>query len=155
MIEDKLQELGFTLPTVPKPVANYLPAKRYGQLILTAGQLPFVHGELTKTGRIGEDLTVTEGQQQARLAVLNALAAVHSLHPHWHDLEILRMTGYLQTSSTFTDHADVLNGASDFLVHLFGEKGRHARTAIGMYTLPKNSPVEIELMVMVKESNDR
>lgn len=151
-VEEKLQELGHPLPNVAAPVASYVPAVRTGTLVFTSGQLPTRSGQLTHTGKVGAEVTPDEAYECARTAVLNALAAVKSVIG---DLDrvarVVRVVGYVNGISGFTGQPEVVNGASDFLKEVFGDRGQHARSAIGVYQLPRNAPVEIELTVEVNE----
>jgi enamine deaminase RidA (YjgF/YER057c/UK114 family) len=149
--EEALAKLGLTLPTPARPVAAYVPTVRTGNLVFVAGQLPFVDGKLPKTGRVGEGVTLEEGQLYARLAALNALAAVKA---EVGDLarvtRVVRVGAFVASADAFTDQPKVANGASELLVQVFGEAGRHARSAVGVNALPLGAPVEIELLVEVR-----
>lgn len=148
--EEKLKELGLSLPEAPKPVANYVPVVRVGDLLFLSGVLPSRDGQLVMTGKLGAGLSIEQGRQAAQLAVLNALAIVQaevgSLN-HVH--RIVKMVGHIASAEGFTDQPQVLNGASDLLVSVFGEKGQHARVAVGAAELPRHAPVEIELIIQV------
>lgn len=148
--EQKLAELGLALPDAPKPVAAYVPAVRTGNLVVVSGQLPFVNGKLDKTGCVGKQVTVEEAQQYARLCALNALAV---LKAEVGDLSrvkrIVRVGVFVASVDGFTGQPQVANGASEFLVEIFGDAGRHARAAVGVNALPLGAPVEVELMAEV------
>ncbi len=148
--EEKLKELGLSLPAAPKPVANYVPVVRVGDLLFLSGVLPSRDGQLVMTGKLGAGLSVEQGRQAAQLAVLNALAIIKaevgSLN---HVQRIVKMIGHIASAEGFADQPQVLNGASDLLVSVFGEKGRHARVAVGAMELPRHAPVEIELIIQV------
>lgn len=148
--EDRLAELGLTLPGVAAPVAAYVPALRTGNYIYTAGQLPFVDGKLPQTGKVGAEVTPEDAKDLARLCALNALAAVKS---ELGDLALVRrvvkVVGFVASDPGFTAQPAVLNGASELLGEVFGESGRHARSAVGVSVLPLDSPVEVELLVEV------
>ena len=151
--ETKLKELGLTLPAPPKPVANYVPAVRAGNLLFLSGVLPSREGQLVMTGKLGENLTVQQGVEAARMAVLNGLSIVRSEAGLLDRVKrIVKMVGYIASAPGFTDQPQVLNGASDLLVSLFGEAGRHARVAVGAAELPRMAPVEIELIVELHSS---
>jgi enamine deaminase RidA (YjgF/YER057c/UK114 family) len=146
----KLKELGITLPEPPRPVATYLPAVRTGNLVFVSGQLPFVDGKLLKVGKLGGNFTVEEGQEAARRATLNALAILNHLVGSLDAVtQVVRLSVYVASASGFTDQPRVANGASELLINVFGEVGRHARAALGAAELPLGAPVEIELVVEV------
>jgi len=148
--EEKLRELGVTLPAPPKPVANYVPAVRVGDLLFLSGVLPSRDGQLIVTGKLGESLTVEQGMEAARVSVLNGLSIIRSQAGSLDRVkQIVKMVGYIASAPGFTDQPQVLNGASDLLVSVFGEAGRHARVAVGAAELPREAPVEIELIVQV------
>ena len=148
--EEKLKELGLTLPAPPKPVANYVPAVRVGDLLFLSGVLPSRDGQLIVTGKLGGSLTVEQGMEAARVAVLNGLSIIRSQAGSLDRVkQIVKMVGYIASVPGFTDQPQVLNGASDLLVSVFGEAGRHARVAVGAAELPREAPVEIELIVQV------
>jgi enamine deaminase RidA (YjgF/YER057c/UK114 family) len=148
--ERKLTELGLTLPSPPKPVATYIPAVRTGNLLFLSGVLPSRDGQLIMTGKLGRDLTVEQGMEAARVALLNALSIVkHETGSLDRVTRIIKMVGHIASATGFTDQPQVLNGASDLLVSIFGEAGRHARVAVGAAELPREAPIEIELIVEV------
>ena len=150
-IESRLKELGIILPSAPKPVANYLPAVRVGELLFTSGVLPMKEGKLAFKGKLGKELTVENGQEAARLAVLNALAVVKQEIGNLEKvMRIVRLTGHVASAPGFVLQPAVLNGASDLLVAIFGEAGRHTRAALGAAELPLNSPIELELIIQVR-----
>jgi len=152
-IEERIKELGFELPAVPKPVAAYVPTVRTGNLIFTAGQIPFVKGELQYKGRIGENLTIEQGYEAARTCCLNALAAIKGEIDNLDLIErIIKLTVFVNSANGFTDQAKVANGASELLVQIFGEAGRHSRSAVGCNVLPLGASVEVEMIVKVKQS---
>lgn len=148
--EHRLNELGVTLPAAPKPVANYVPVVRVGELLFLSGVLPSRDGQLTMTGKLGAALSVEQGMEAAKLAVLNALAIVRGEVGSLDQVKrVVKMVGHIASAPGFTDQPQVLNGASDLLVAIFGEAGRHARVAVGAAELPRQAPVEIELIVQV------
>ena len=146
----RLAELGFSLPSVPKPLAAYVPAVRTGPVVYTSGQLPLVDGTLPHVGKVGAEVSPEQAADCARLAALNALAAVAA---ELGDLDqvarVLRVVVYVASAPDFTAQAHVGNGASEFLGEVFGDAGRHARSAVVVAVLPLNAPVEVELMVEV------
>ena len=148
--EQKLTQLGITLPAPPKPVATYIPAVLAGELLFLSGVIPFRDGKLVFEGKLGRELTVEQGAEAAGIALLNALAiARHELGTLDRVKRIVRMTGYVASAEGFVQHPSVINGASDLLVKIFGEAGRHARVALGAAELPLNAPIEIELIIQV------
>lgn len=148
--ENTLKELGFELPAPPKPVATYIPAVRAGDLLFLSGVLPSRDGQLIMTGKLGQALSIEQGMEAAKVALLNALAIVRSEVGSLDRVKhIVKMVGHIASASGFTDQPQVLNGASDLLVAIFGEAGRHARVAVGAAELPRQAPVEIELIVQV------
>ncbi len=150
-IELKLNELGIKLPEVPKPVAAYIPAKQTGNLVFTAGQLPTVNGELISKGLLGQNVEIDEANKAARICTLNALAAIKGVIGDLDRIkQIVRVVGYVASVPTFTQQPAVVNGASELLLEIFGENGKHARSAVGMAVLPLNASVEIELTVEIE-----
>jgi enamine deaminase RidA (YjgF/YER057c/UK114 family) len=149
--DERLMELKLVLPVVPKPVAAYIPAKLSGNLIFTSGQLPMVDGKLISVGLLGQDVEMEEANKAARICTLNALAAIKELIGDLDRIkQIVRVVGYVASAPTFTQQPAVVNGASDLLLEIFGEKGKHARSAVGMAVLPLNASIEIELTVEVE-----
>ena len=150
-VEDRLKSLGMVLPEVPAPLAAYVPAKKIGQVIFTAGQLPLLKGELICKGLLGQDVDVEQAYQAARICTLNALAAIKGVVKDLDQLvQVVRVVGYVASTSTFTQQPAIVNGASELLLEIFGEVGKHARSAVGVASLPLNASVEIELTVEVK-----
>jgi enamine deaminase RidA (YjgF/YER057c/UK114 family) len=150
-VESKLSELKLLLPEAPKPVAAYIPAKQTGNLVFTAGQLPMVNGELISKGLLGQDVEIDESNKAARICTLNALAAIKGVIGDLDRIkQIVRVVGYVASVPTFTQQPAVVNGASELLLEIFGENGKHARSAVGMAVLPLNASVEIELTVEVE-----
>ncbi len=143
----RLAELGLTLPPVVAPLAAYVPARRSGSLVYTAGQLPMVDGVLPCTGVVGADVSPEDAAALARTAALNALAAVDALVGLDSVAGVVKVVGYVAATPAFTGHSIVVNGASELFGEVFGESGRHARSAVGVASLPLGSPVEIELIV--------
>ena len=151
LIEIKIEGLGLKLPEAPKPVAAYIPAKQSGNLVFTAGQLPMVNGELVSKGLLGQDVEIDEANKAARICTLNALAAIKGVIGDLDRIkQIVRVVGYVASVPTFTQQPAVVNGASELLLEIFGENGKHARSAVGMAVLPLNASVEIELTVEVE-----
>ncbi len=150
-IDSKLKDLGITLPEPPRPVATYDPAARSGNLLFISGQLPLVDGRLQKVGKLGSQFTLEEGQEAARRATLNALSVAKQ---HLGSLDkvsrVVRLGVHVASASGFTDQSRVANGASELLISVFGDSGRHARLALGATELPLGAPVEIELILEVE-----
>lgn len=146
--EENLRRLGITLPVPPKPVANYISAVRVGNVLMTSGILPIKDGVVLIQGKLGDQVSIQEGQEASRISLLNALAVVKDEMGSLDRVErIVKLTGYVASGQGFIQQAMVLNGASDLLVSIFGKKGLHARVAVGAYELPLGSSVEIELIV--------
>jgi enamine deaminase RidA (YjgF/YER057c/UK114 family) len=150
-VELVLRGLNLSLPDSPKPVASYIPAKQSGKLIFTAGQLPMVNGELISKGLLGQDVQIEEANKAAQICTLNALAAIKGVIGDLDRIkQIVKVVGYVASVPTFTQQPAVVNGASELLLEIFGEAGKHARSAVGMAVLPLNASVEIELTVEVE-----
>jgi enamine deaminase RidA (YjgF/YER057c/UK114 family) len=150
-VEDLLKSLGMVLPELSAPLAAYIPAKKTGQVIFTAGQLPLLKGELICKGLLGQDVDVEQAYQAARICTLNALAAIKGVVKDLDQIvQVVRVVGYVASTSTFTQQPAIVNGASELLLEIFGEVGKHARSAVGVASLPLNASVEIELTVEVK-----
>lgn len=146
--EQRLKQLGLELPAPPKPVANYVPVVRTGDLLFLSGVLPSRDGQLIMTGKLGQELSIEQGKEASRVAVLNGLSIIRSEAGSLDRVkQIVKMVGHIASAPGFTDQPQVLNGASDLLVSLFGDAGRHARVAVGAAELPRQAPVEIELIV--------
>ena len=150
-VKEKLSALGLTLPTAAAPVAAYVPAVKSGNLIFTAGQLPVVDGKLVREGKVGSDVTPENAKKMAEICALNALAAI-SLVTDLDQIErVVRVGGFVNCAPGFIAIPGVVNGASELLIKIFGDvNGKHARTAVGVAELPLNAPVEIELIVQLK-----
>lgn len=149
-VEQRLRDLGLELPIVPKPLANYVTVARSGNLLFLSGHLPVLEGKVQYVGKLGKDLGIDDGYQAAKIAALNCLASVKS---EVGDLDkvrrIVRVAGFVNCTEGFTDQPKVVNGASDLLSELFGEAGRHSRSAIGVSQLPSGAAVEVEMVVEV------
>jgi enamine deaminase RidA (YjgF/YER057c/UK114 family) len=150
-IEQELEKMGFTLPT-PKPVAAYVPAVRSGNLVFTAGQGPTLDGKPMFTGKLGRELTEEQGYKAAQLCVVNCLACVKSVIGDLDKVEqVVKLLGFVASVDGFTRQPWVMNGASELLIKLYGDKGKHARSAIGTNQLPLDIPVEVEIVVRVRD----
>lgn len=149
-IERRLAELGITLPEAPQPVASYIPAARAGNLLFVSGQLCLVNGELAYKGRVGEEVSLEQGYEAARIAAVNSLAIINRELGSLDKVgRVVRVVGYVASGAGFYGQPTVINGASDLLAEVFGEQGRHARSAVGVSSLPLNTPVEIEIIVEI------
>jgi enamine deaminase RidA (YjgF/YER057c/UK114 family) len=145
----RLGKIGVALPQVAAPLAAYVPAVRTGNVVYTAGQLPFDAGRLARTGKVGADISPEEGKAMARICALNALAAVDALVGLDAVTQVVKVVGFVASAPGFNGQPSVVNGASDLLAEVFGERGAHARSAVGVAELPLDAPVEIELIVEV------
>ncbi|MFE0630376.1 RidA family protein [Streptomyces sp. NPDC058864] len=151
-VEQRLAELGLTLPAVAAPLAAYVPAVRSGAYVYTSGQLPVVEGKLTCTGKVGAEVTADEAKQLARTCALNALAAVRSVVGDLDRVKrVVKVVGFVASAPDFTGQPGVVNGASELLGEVLGEKGVHARSAVGVAVLPLDAPVEVEIQVEVED----
>ena len=149
-VEDRLSELGLTVPEVVPPVAAYVPVVREGDLVFTSGQLPMVDGSLAATGKVGAEVDAETAKSLAETCALNAIAAIKS---EIGDLDtvtrVVKVVGFVASDPSFTGQPGVINGASELLVKAFGDKGIHARSAVGVAALPFDAPVEVEVIVSV------
>ena len=149
--EDKLAELGLTLPPVAAPVAAYVPALRTGNYVYTSGQVPMVDGALAASGKVGAEIDAEQAKELARTCALNALAAVKA---EVGDLgkvrRVVKVVGFVASAPDFTGQPGVVNGASELLGEVFGDQGKHARSAVGVAVLPLDAPVEVEMVVEVE-----
>ena len=150
-VRAKLAELGLTLPVAALTIAAYVPAVRTGNIVFTAGQLPLVDGAMVQTGKTGGDVSVERAKELAQICALNALAAVALVADINKIVKVVRVVGYVNGVAGFVNHPAVVNGASELFVHIWGDAGKHARSAIGVAELPLNSPVEIELTVEISD----
>ncbi len=149
-IEDNLARLGIALPAAAAPAANYVPFARSGNLLFTAGQLPFRDGKLSATGLLGRDLTTAEGREAAKWCAVNILAQARAALGDLSAIaKVVKISVFVASTADFTEQHLVANGASDLLVEVLGEAGRHARSAVGMASLPLNAAVEIEAIIEV------
>jgi enamine deaminase RidA (YjgF/YER057c/UK114 family) len=149
-IESRLKAEGVTLPVAAAPAANYVPFVQTGNLLFTAGQLPLVGGKLVSTGLLGRDLDVAAGKEAAKACAINILAQVKAATGNLEKIaRVVKITVFVASTPDFTEQHLVANGASDFLATILGERGRHARAAVGTASLPLNAPVEIEAIVEI------
>lgn len=145
----RLAEMGLTLPEVAAPLAAYVPAVRTGHLVYTSGQLPLIGGEPTHAGKVGAEVSPEDGKIAARTCALNALAAIDALVGVDSVVRVVKVVGFVASAPGFTGQPGVVNGASEFLGEVFGDAGAHARSAVGVASLPLDAPVEVELIVEV------
>ena len=151
MIEEKIKQMCITIPEAAKPLAAYIPALQAGNLIMTSGQVPIAGGVIKFQGKVGKDLSEEEGKNAAKLCAINCLSAVKSITGSLDKIKrIIKLTVFVNSSEGFTAQPKIANGASEFIVEIFGEAGKHVRSAVGVSELPLNSAVEIEMIVEVK-----
>ncbi|MEN9923538.1 MAG: hypothetical protein RIS09_1052 [Actinomycetota bacterium] len=151
MFEARIAELGLNIPVVPAPLAAYVPAVRSGDFVYTSGQLPFLNGELIAVGQVHAELDIDSAVACARQCALNALAALKTVIGSLDDVEqIVKVTGFVAAPSDFSQHPLVVNGASELLGEIFKDAGKHARSAVGVSSLPMNAPVELEMVVRIR-----
>ncbi|MDL4818194.1 RidA family protein [Actinomadura opuntiae] len=148
--EERITELGLELPEVVTPLASYVPTARTGSLVYTSGQVPLVKGELKVTGKVGAEVSPEEAAEQARICALNCVAALKAeLGELSRVVRIVKVVGFVASAPDFHGQPQVINGASDLLGEVFGDAGKHARSAVGVAVLPRNVPVEVELIAEV------
>ena len=146
-LDERLAELGISIPPIAKPVAAYVPAVVTGNLVYTSGQLPFVDGVLPATGKVGAEVDADAAKAMARTCVLNGLAAAHGVIGSLDRItRVVKVVGFVASDPSFTGQPGVINGASELLGEIFGEAGAHARSAVGIAVLPLDAPVEIEFV---------
>ena len=149
-IDERLKELGISLSDAPKPMGSYVPCVQSGNLLFLSGVLPLRNGHLIKTGRVGEALSLDEAREASRQVIINTLSLLKSHLGSLDKIRCVKLNGYVASAESFTDQPKVLNAASELLFDIFGEAGRHARAAIGVYSLPLNSPIEIDFIFEIK-----
>jgi len=150
--EQRLKEMGIALPAAPTALGAYVPCVRTGNLLFLSGQLPLREGKLLRAGRLGESISVSDAQEDARQAVINALSNAKAfLGTLDRILGCVKVSGYIASAPDFTDQPKVLNAASELLLVIFGDRGRHARVAVGVSVLPLNAPLEIDFIFEMKE----
>jgi enamine deaminase RidA (YjgF/YER057c/UK114 family) len=151
MVEQKLKELGLELPRAPKPLAAYVPGVRLNNLVFTSGQLPLENGQLRYAGKVGAEVSEEDAKKAAEICVLNCLSVVNDIAGSLDSVEkILKITVFISSAPGFTNQPEVANGASELLEKVFGYKGKHARSAVGVSELPRNASVEIEMIASIK-----
>jgi enamine deaminase RidA (YjgF/YER057c/UK114 family) len=151
MFEDKIKELGYSLPAPPKPLAAYIPAIVIDEFVFTAGQLPSINGKLQYEGKVGSDINEDEGKMAAEICALNCLSVIKDSIGSLNKIEqIVKLTVFVNSADGFTKQPQVANGASELIGKIFGEKGKHVRSAVGVNELPINAPVEVEMIARIK-----
>lgn len=146
-----MKELGYSLPEPPKPIASYVPSVRVGKLLFVSGVLPLVNDRPLYTGKLGREVTLEQGYEAAKVAALNALSIIKSSLGSLEKVRrVVRLVGYVASAEGFNEQPKVVNGASDLLIQVFGDKGKHSRVAVGVMELPRGAPVEIEMIVQTK-----
>jgi len=149
--EGRLEELGIEIPDPPEPAGSYLPARKAGNLVFCSGQGPMQEGEFLHLGKVGADLSVEEGYEAARVAAINCLAEIKSEIGSLDKIDrVVKVRGFVSSAPGFGKQPEVVNGASDVLQEIFGENGKHARSALGTSELPRNIPVEVEMVVSLE-----
>jgi enamine deaminase RidA (YjgF/YER057c/UK114 family) len=150
--EGKLKELGIELPESPGPLGSYIPCVKTGNLLFLSGILPLRDGKLTRTGKVGDSISLEEAQQDARQIVINALSVIKAYTGSLNKIKrCVKLVGYISSASNFTEQPKILNAASDLLFEIFGEAGRHSRAAVGVNVLPLNSPLEIDFIFEISD----
>ncbi|GGC75737.1 RidA family protein [Hoyosella rhizosphaerae] len=147
---ERLKQLGLSLPPVVPPVAAYVPAVQAGEFVYTSGQLPLVAGELSNAGKVGAEVSPEQATEMARVCGLNALAAIDALVGIDSVVRVVKVVGFVASAAGFNGQPQVINGASELFGDVFGEAGKHARSAVGVAELPLNAAVEVEVIVQVK-----
>ena len=152
LFDENIKNLGLNIPDLPKALANYVPFKIIGKTIYISGQAPVHNGELIYKGKVGSDISIEEGIEAAKLCVINIIAALKTgLEGDWDKLDsFVKLTGFVNCQDNFTDQPKIINGASDMLVKIFGDQGRHARVAVGSNALPLGIAVEIDAIAQLK-----
>jgi enamine deaminase RidA (YjgF/YER057c/UK114 family) len=152
LFDENIKNLGLNIPELPKALANYVPFKIVGKTMYISGQAPVRNGKMIYKGKVGSDITIEEGIEAAKLCVINIIAAVKTgLEGDWNKLDsFVKLTGFVNCQDSFTDQPKIINGASDMLVEIFGDQGRHARVAVGSNALPLGISVEIDAIIQLK-----
>ena len=152
LFDENIKNLDLNIPDLPKALANYVPYKIIGKTIYISGQAPVQNGELIYKGKVGSDISIEDGIEAAKLCVINIIAALKTgLEGDWDKLDsFVKLTGFVNCQDNFTDQPKIINGASDMLVEIFGDQGRHARVAVGSNALPLGIAVEIDAIVQLK-----
>lgn len=149
-VEQKIKDLGLELPETSKPLAAYIPAVQTGNLVFTSGQLPMISGQLAKTGKVGAEVSPEQAKELAKVCALNALAAIKMVIGDLEKIKrVVKVVGFVSSAPNFSGQPAVINGASEFLGEVLGDRGIHARSAVGVAVLPLDAPVEVELIVEI------
>ena len=150
MIEKRLKELGIIIPNAPKPAGSYIPVVLTGKLAFVSGQIPIKDGQIVYQGKVGTTQSIDNAKEAAKLCIINGLAQIETYCGTLDNLEkIIKISGFVNSTKDFTEHPKVINAASDLLMKIFGEKGKHSRIAIGVSSLPLNATVEIDMIVEI------
>ena len=150
MIKKRLKDLGISIPNAPKPAGSYVPVVLTGKLAFVSGQIPIKDGQVVYQGKVGDTQSIDNAQEAAKLCVINGLAQIEAYCGTLDNLEkIIKISGFVNSTQDFTEHPKVINAASDLLMKIFDEKGRHSRIAIGVSSLPLNATVEIDMVVEI------
>jgi len=150
MIKERLKDLGISIPNAPKPAGSYVPVVLTGKLAFVSGQIPIKDGQVVYQGKVGDTQSIDNAQEAAKLCVINGLAQIEAYCGTLDNLEkIIKISGFVNSTKDFTEHPKVINAASDLLMKIFDEKGRHSRIAIGVSSLPLNATVEIDMVVEI------
>lgn len=151
-IEQKLKEMGIVIPEPVKPLASYIPAVQVGKLVYTSGQIPMKDGKLLYTGKVGKEVTPEQANEAAKLCAINCLSAIKGVVGNLDKIDkVFKVVGFVNSAPGFNAQPKVINGASDFLGEVFGDAGKHARSAVGVSDLPIDAPVEVEVIVSLKD----
>ena len=151
MVEEKIKQMGITIPEAAKPLAAYIPALQVGNLVMTSGQVPIVNGQIKFSGKVGKELSEEQGREAAKLCAINCLSAIKSVIGNLDRIKrIVKLTVFVNSADGFTAQPKIANGASEFIVEIFGDTGKHVRSAVGVSELPLNSAVEVEMIAMVE-----
>ena len=150
MIKERLNDLGISIPNAPKPAGSYVPVVLTGKLAFVSGQIPIKDGQVVYQGKVGDTQSIDDAQEAAKLCVINGLAQIEAYCGTLDNLEkIIKISGFVNSTKDFTEHPKVINAASDLLMKIFDEKGRHSRIAIGVSSLPLNATIEIDMVVEI------
>jgi len=151
LIEERVKNLGLELPEAPQPVAAYIPAVKVDNYVYTSGQIPFVNGELKYIGKVGKDVSEQEGYEAAKICALNCLSVIKGVIGSLDNIEqVVKVSGFVASAENFNMQPKVINGASELIGEIFGERGQHARAAVGVNELPLNATCEVEMIVKIR-----
>jgi len=151
LIEERVKNLGLEIPEAPQPVAAYIPAVKVDNYVYTSGQIPFVNGELKYIGKVGKDVSEQEGYEAAKICALNCLSVIKGVIGSLDNIEqVVKVSGFVASAENFNMQPKVINGASELIGEIFGERGQHARAAVGVNELPLNATCEVEMIVKIR-----